>query len=476
MRQANATKASIPVQELCAIVMAAGQGTRMRSALPKILHPLNGLPMVAHVLDLTRRFGIRRTLLVIGHQAERVRQVLSPWDEAVTYILQAEQRGTAHAVLEAEAALGGFEGDVLILSGDVPLLGDALLERLVTAHRKSRAAATLVTARLGNPGGYGRILRDRRGAFRAIVEEVEATPAERRVTEINAGIYCFRAPRLLAALRQVKPSPVKRELYLPDVLPILQKGKGRIATVLAEDQREALGINTRAELAEAYAVLRRRMVDRLMAEGVTCLDPASTHVSNLARVGRDSTLYPNVQLEGSTTVGAECTIHAGCRIQDSQLGNRVTVLDGCVIRESEIADDCTLGPYAHVRPGSCLKRKAKVGNFVEVKKSVIGEGSKVPHLTYVGDTTIGVRANIGAGTITCNYDGFAKHQTIIEDEAFIGSNVSLVAPVRIGRGAIVAAGSTITQEVPPDALALGRAVQVNKVGGATVIRRRRGAK
>ena len=476
MRQAKATKASIPMQDLCAIVMAAGQGTRMRSGLVKILHPLNGLPMVCHVLDLTHRFGVKRTLLVIGHQAERVRQALSPWAEGVEYILQSEQCGTAHAVLEAESALGGFDGDVLILSGDVPLLSDALLERLVATHLKTRAVATLVTTRLDNPAGYGRVLRDRRGAFRAIVEEVEATPTERRVTEINAGIYCFHAPRLFAALHQVKPSTVKKELYLPDVLPILQKAKRRIATVLAEDPREALGINTRAELAEAYAVLRRRMVDHLMADGVTCLDPASTHVSNLAKVGRDTTLYPTVQLEGCTAVGEGCTIHAGCRIQDSQLGNRVTVLDGCVILESEIADDCTIGPYAHLRPGSRMKRKAKVGNFVEVKKSVIGEDSKVPHLTYVGDTTIGNRANVGAGTITCNYDGFAKHRTIIGDEAFIGSNVSLVAPVKIGRGAIVAAGSTITHEVPPDALAIGRARQVNKEGRAAEIRKAKGRK
>jgi bifunctional UDP-N-acetylglucosamine pyrophosphorylase/glucosamine-1-phosphate N-acetyltransferase len=314
-------------------------------------------------------------------------------------------------------------------------------------------------------------LRDRRGAFRGIVEEVEATPAERRVREINAGIYCFRGPRLFAALHHVQPSSVKGELYLPEVLPILRKSRGRIATILADDPREALGINTRAELAEAYGVLRQRVVARLMEDGVTCLDPATTHVSMLATVGRDTTLYPNVQIEGRSSIGTGCTIHAGSRIRDSHLGSRVMVLDGCVILESEIADDCTIGPFAHLRPRSQLKRRAKVGNFVEVKKSVIGEGSKVPHLTYVGDATVGERVNIGAGTITCNYDGFAKHQTIIEDGAFIGSNASLVAPLKVGRGAIVAAGSTITQEVPPDALAFGRAQQVNKEGRAAEIRK-----
>jgi bifunctional UDP-N-acetylglucosamine pyrophosphorylase/glucosamine-1-phosphate N-acetyltransferase len=466
------------MRDLCAIVMAAGQGTRMRSDLVKVLHPLNGVPMVCHVLELCRRLDVKRTLVIIGHQADRVRGALDGLP--VEFILQAEQRGTAHAVLQAEAALAGFEGNVLVINGDVPLLSDALVERLVVTHAKERADATLVTTRLPNPAGYGRVLRDRRGTFRGIVEEVEATPAERRVTEINAGIYYFRAPRLFPALRRVKPSSVKKELYLPDVLAILRQGGGRaggrIATVLAEDPQEVLGINTRAELAAAYGVLRGRAVARLMAEGVTCLDPASVHVSSLTTVGRDSTLYPNVQLEGSTRIGEGCTIHAGCRIRDSQLGDRVTVLDGCVILHSEIADECVIGPYAHLRPGSRLKRKAKVGNFVEVKKSVIGEGSKVPHLTYVGDATLGDRVNVGAGTITCNYDGFAKHQTVIEDEAFIGSNVSLVAPVRIGRGAIVAAGSAITHEVPPDALAFGRAQQVNKEGRAAELRRTRGKK
>jgi bifunctional UDP-N-acetylglucosamine pyrophosphorylase/glucosamine-1-phosphate N-acetyltransferase len=462
-------RAGRSILDICAIVMAAGQGTRMRSDLVKVLHPLSGLPMVAHVLELCRRMGVKRLLAVIGHQGEKVREALG--DFPVEFVVQAEQRGTAHAVLQTEAALRGFEGDVLVINGDVPLLGETLVARLLAAHRKARAVASLVTTRLPNPTGYGRVLRDRRGAFCGIVEEVEAKPAERRVTEINAGIYCFRGPRLFAALHQVKPSPVKGELYLPEVLPILRKTGGRIATHLADDPREVLGINTRAELAEAYGILRQRIVARLMEEGTTCLDPATTHVSTLAVIGRDTTLYPHVQIEGKSSIGSGCTIHSGCRIRDSHLGNQVTVLDGCVILESEIADGCTIGPFAHLRPRCQLKRRVKVGNFVEVKKSVIGEGSKVPHLTYVGDTTVGERVNIGAGTITCNYDGFAKHQTIIEDEAFIGSNASLVAPVRIGRGAIVAAGSTITQEVPPDAVAFGRAQQVNKEGRAAEIRK-----
>jgi bifunctional UDP-N-acetylglucosamine pyrophosphorylase/glucosamine-1-phosphate N-acetyltransferase len=377
-------------------------------------------------------------------------------------------------VQQAEEALAGFAGDLLVINGDVPLLTEELVGSLLAMHRKTRAVATLVTTRPSDPQGYGRVLRDRRGAFRAIVEEVEATATQRRITEINAGIYCFRAPELFEALKEVRPSAVKGELYLPEVLPILRKAGGRIATVQAEDPHEVLGINTRAELADAARTLRRRVVQRLMREGVTCLDPESVHVSVLATVGRDSVLYPNVQLEGRAEIGARCTIHSGSRIRDSRLEGGVTVLDGSVILESEVGEEAAVGPYAHLRPGSRVGRGAKVGNFVELKKAVIGEGSKVPHLTYVGDAVVGRGVNIGAGTITCNYDGFAKHQTVIEDGVFIGSNASLVAPVRIGRGAIVAAGSTITDEVAPDALAFGRAKQVNKEGRAAEIRRVKG--
>ena len=456
-------------QDLCALVMAAGQGTRMRSEVAKVLHPLGGLPMVAHVLELCRSLHLKRTLVVIGHQADQVRAALETYP--VEFIPQADQRGTAHAVLMAETALEGFAGDVLVINGDVPLLSQALVERVLAAHRKSRAQATLVTTKLPNPSGYGRVLRDRTGNFKAIIEEVEANPAERRVNEINAGIYCFRTPPLFTALRQVRPSSIKGELYLPEVLRILRKGRGRIATVLAEDPREVLGINTRAELAEVAGILRRRVVDRLMESGVTCLDPTATYISVLAGVGRDTVLYPGVQIEGRTQIGEGCTIHAGSRVRDAQIGNRVTILDGSVILDSEIADESIIGPYAHLRPGNRISRKVKIGNFVECKKSLIGPGSKIPHLTYVGDSVVGERVNIGAGTITCNYDGFGKHQTVIEDEVFIGSNVSLVAPVKVGRGAIVGAGSTITQDVPSDALALGRGLQVNKEGRAAAIRK-----
>ncbi len=464
------------MREVCAVIMAAGQGTRMRSRLAKVLHPLAGQPMISYLVALCQRIGAKRILVVVGYQAERVKAAIAERGNGVEFVLQTERRGTADAILQAEAALRGTPGDVLILSGDIPLLTDGLVERLLDAHTQSGAEATAVTARLQDPTGYGRVLRQRNGQFSHIVEEVEATPEQRRVREINAGLYCFRAPSLFGALRRVQPSRVTGELYLPDVLTIIREGGGKVSLFRAPDWAEVLGINTREELAAAYAVLRGRIVRHWMAEGVTVVDPDTVHISPLARIGQDTVLYPNVHLEGRTTIGRDCVIYPGCRLRDSHLGDGVTVLDGTLVLESEVADACTLGPYAHLRPGSRLMRQAQVGNFVEMKQSVLGEGSTAPHLTYVGDATVGARVNLGAGTITCNYDGLAKHQTILEDEAFIGSNTSLVAPVTIGRGAIVAAGSAITQEVPRDALAFGRAQQVNKAGRAAELRKARGKK
>jgi len=464
------------MRDLAAIILAAGQGTRMRSSLAKVLHPVAGQPMISYPLELCRRMGVKRTLVVVGHQAEQVQAALGERGNGVEFVLQAEQRGTADAVLQTEAALRGTTGDVLVLSGDLPLLSDGLMESLLETHARTEAHVTAVTTRLEEPTGYGRVLRDGNGEFLEIVEEVEATEDQRHVQEINVGLYCFAAPGLFTAVRQVRPSKVKGELYLPEVLSIIKTHGGKVGLFFASHWREVMGINTREDLAQVYAVLRGRIVTHWMAEGVTILDPGAVHISPLVTLGQDTVLYPNVHLEGRTTIGHNCIIYPGCRLRDSHLGDGVTVLDGTIILESEIADACTLGPYAHLRPGSRLKRKAKVGNFVEMKKSTLGEGSKAPHLAYVGNATVGDRVNIGAGTITCNYDGFSKHQTLIEDEAFIGSNTSLVAPVKIGRGAIVAAGSAITQEVPPDALAFGRAMQVNKEGRAAEIRKARGKK
>jgi bifunctional UDP-N-acetylglucosamine pyrophosphorylase/glucosamine-1-phosphate N-acetyltransferase len=457
--------------ELCTVILAAGQGTRMRSKLPKVVHPLAGLPMIAYVVEACRAVPAKRTVVIVGYQAERVRAALD--GEPVEFVVQEEQRGTGHALRQAEAAFSGFEGDLLVLPGDAPLLTASTLDALVHAHRKATAQATVLTAEVPNPDGYGRVVRDDRGVLLRIVEEPEATKDERRIREINASVYCFAAPPLFDAIRAIAPSPVKGEFYLPDVIALLRQRGGLVQAYLATDPDEARGVNSRGDLAEVHRLLWRKTADRLMADGVTLLDPGSAYVGPLVSVGADSILYPNVTLEGRTTVGEGATIHSGCRIRDTRVGDGTVILEGCVIQESDIGERCQVGPYAHLRPQATLRSKVKVGNFVEVKKSVIGEGSKVPHLTYIGDTSMGERVNVGAGTITCNYDGFAKHRTVIEDDVFVGSNTSLVAPVSIGRGAIIAAGSTITEDVPSDALAFGRAQQTTKAGRASALRAKR---
>jgi bifunctional UDP-N-acetylglucosamine pyrophosphorylase/glucosamine-1-phosphate N-acetyltransferase len=458
------------MRDVCAVILAAGEGVRMRSRLAKVLHPLLGQPLVHYPVDLCARLGVKRILVVVGAQAEAVKQALA--ERPVEFVHQGEPKGTAHAVLKTAPALAGFEGNVLVLSGDAPLLRDDTVRKLLEAHASTGAVATVLTAELEKPVGYGRIVRDRKGSLSRIVEEIEATAQERRISEVNAGIYCFSGLALFEALRYVELSRVKGEFFLPEVVRIFAEQGHRIYTVQAADPTEILGINTRAELAAAAAVLRWRVRDRLMAAGVTLLDPASTYIEPTVTIGPDTIIYPGVTLEGVTTFGQGCTVYPHCRLRNATLGDRVTVLDGSVICDSTVADDCTIGPYAHLRPGSRLHRKAKVGNFCEVKKAVIGEGAKVPHLAYIGDATLGARVNIGAGTITCNFDGFAKHPTVIEDEVFVGSNTNLVAPITVGKGAIIAAGSTITEQVPPDAVAFGRAPQVNKEGRAAATRQK----
>jgi len=461
------------MREQVAVILAAGQGTRMKSRLPKVLHPLLGEPMIRYVVDLCERLPVERTIVVVGYQADRVKEALA--GHPVEFVLQEEQLGTAHALLQVEGALKGFEGDLLVLSGDVPLVREQTLRGLIEAHVKGEAAATLLSADLPDPKGYGRIVRGKRGEFFRIVEEAEASVQELKIREVNTGIYCFTAGPLFPVLKEVRPSAVKQEYYLPGALDLLRRQGHAIHLVKVEDPDEALGINSRVELAKAHRILTRRILLRWMEEGVTLLDPETTLIGPFVTIGRDTVIYPHVLLEGRTAIGEGVVIYPGCRVRDSRIGDGATLLDGCIIVQSEVGEACQVGPYAHLRPGATLKKRAKAGNFVEIKKSVIGEGSKVPHLTYVGDSIVGDRVNIGAGTITCNYDGFAKHETVIEDEVFVGSNSSLVAPVRIGRGSIIAAGSVITQDVPPETLALARAPQVNKEGRAEETRRKRKA-
>ena len=434
----------------------------MRSKVAKVLHPLGGEPMVAYVVETCRQLSLSRILVVVGYQEDKVREALAGF--SVECVTQKEQKGTGHALLQAEELLHDFQGLLLVLNGDVPLLLPETLTRLITHHREASAQATFLTARLSNPMGYGRVIRAANGSFLRIVEEPEATQEEKQVTEINAGVYCFTMGPLFAALKRIRPSAVKKELYLPEVLRILPENGFRVEALPVAGPQEVTGINTRADLAEAEAILRRRILTRLMAEGVTVVDPAVTYVGPSVTVAPDVLLYPHVFLEGRTVIGEGTVIYPHCRIRDSHIGAGVTLLDGCIITESEIAEGATVGPYAHLRPASRVGKGAKVGNFVEVKKSTIGQGSKVPHLSYIGDATIGARVNVGAGAITCNYDGEKKAETVIADEAFVGSNTNLVAPVTVGKGAYIASGSTITEDVPPETLAIARARQVNKVG------------
>jgi bifunctional UDP-N-acetylglucosamine pyrophosphorylase/glucosamine-1-phosphate N-acetyltransferase len=438
---------------LTIIVLAAGMGTRMRSAVPKVLHLLAGKPLIRHVLDVVVPLEPEKTVLVLGHQAERVRSAVEGYDIEVVH--QAEQRGTGHAVRQAVEAIASASGPVMVLCADTPLLAAGTLRSLAETHSRSGAAVTVMTAMQEDPTGYGRIVRGRSGLQR-IVEEKDATAAQKKIGEVNTGIYCFEKKFLLSALGDIKNKNAQGEYYLPDTIALARKGKRKVAAVLCLDPDEVMGINSRFDLSQAEAVLQSRKNVRWMMDGVTLIDPATVFISEEAAIGRDTVLYPNVRLEGKTTLGEGCTVYPGSRMVDSTCGNGVTVKDCCVIEESRIADKASVGPFAHLRPGTVLGPGSRIGNFVEVKKSVIGEGSKANHLAYIGDATVGKDVNIGAGVITCNYDGFHKHQTIIEDGVFVGSDSQLVAPVRIGKDALVAAGATITRDVPPEALAISR--------------------
>jgi bifunctional UDP-N-acetylglucosamine pyrophosphorylase/glucosamine-1-phosphate N-acetyltransferase len=440
--------------KLTVIILAAGLGTRMRSSLPKALHPLAGKPLVQHVLDAVYAMGPVRPVLVVGHKADMVRKAVERYTMDIVY--QERQLGTGHAVRQAADAIAQAEGPVMVLCADTPLLRPATLASLAEAHVRAKAAVTVMTAKVDDPEGYGRIIRGRSGILR-IVEEKDATKSQKKVREVNTGIYCFEKKFLLAALGGITNRNAQGEYYLPDTIPLARKKRSRVADVLCEDPDEAMGINSRYDLSVAEAFLQERINVQWMQAGVTMLDPFSVFIDVAVTIGRDTVLYPNVRLEGKTTLGEGCTVYPGSRIVDSTCGNEVTIKDCCVIEDSRIAGKASVGPFAHLRPGTVLGPGSRIGNFVEVKKSVIGEGSKANHLAYIGDATVGKDVNIGAGVITCNYDGFQKHQTIIDDGVFVGSDAQLVAPVRIGKDALIAAGATVTRDVPPEALAISRA-------------------
>jgi bifunctional UDP-N-acetylglucosamine pyrophosphorylase/glucosamine-1-phosphate N-acetyltransferase len=450
------------------VILAAGLGTRMKSGLAKALHPLAGMPLVRHVLNAAAGLDPEKTILVLGHQADKVRNAAASY--GVEIVLQAEQLGTGHAVMQAREAFSEARGPVVILCADTPLLTGQTLRSALELHRKSRAAVTLITAELADPYGYGRVVRSRAGVMR-VVEEKDATAAQKKIREVNAGIYCFDREFLLASLDLLGKDNAQGEYYLPDTIELAKKKKRAVAALVCGDPDEVMGVNSRYDLSRSEAVMRRRINRRWMAEGVTMFDPENTFVGIEASLGRDVVIYPNVRIEGKTKIGDACTIYPGSRIIDSTIANDVLVKDCSVIEECDIASGASVGPFAHLRPGAVIGEGARIGNFVEVKKSTIGAGSKANHLSYIGDATIGRDVNIGAGVITCNYDGYEKHRTVIEDGVFVGSDAQLVAPVKIGKGALVAAGATITRDVPADALAISRVPQDIREGFAS--RRRR---
>lgn len=453
------------------VVLAAGKGTRMKSGLPKVLHQAAGLPLLEHVLRAADTIEPASTVIVLGHQADFVREALGI-RLGLRFALQQPQLGTGHALLQAEPALAGASGTVVLLSGDVPLLRPATLRALVARHESTGAAATVLTATVPVPEGYGRIVRDEEGQIARIVEHRDATPDEREIREINSGIYAFDLAPLFEALRGIGSANAQGEYYLPDLVTIYRARGMVVETLTLEDPREILGVNSRKELAEVAAILRAAKNEELMAAGVTIVDPASTFIDPDVTVGADTTIRPGVYLEGRTRVGSGCEIHSGVRVVNSTIEDGVIINNFCVIVDSIVRQGARIGPFAHIRPQSEVGESAHIGNFVELKKTTMGRGSKANHLSYLGDATIGEKVNVGAGTITCNYDGTAKHPTVIEDGAFIGSDTQLVAPVRVGKGAYVAAGSSITEDVPADSLAIARGKQVNKAGWAARKRER----
>jgi bifunctional UDP-N-acetylglucosamine pyrophosphorylase/glucosamine-1-phosphate N-acetyltransferase len=453
--------------------MAAGKGTRLKSQLPKVLHEVAGKPLLAHVIHAaTRIVPAKDVVAIIGHEADRVRAAMQ--NAGVNFVLQGEQRGTGHALMVAREALSGYD-HVIVLSGDAPMITPETINHLRNFHLEEQAAMTLLSADLDNPTGYGRVLHKSPTSpeVRAIVEEKAANRAQKKIREINSGFYVFDVQDLYDHIADLSTDNAHAEYYLTDMAEVLRKAGKRVVAWKTPTPNEVLGGNTRAELADIDHFLRMRKARQLMADGVTIFYPATCVIDAEVEVAPDTVIEPYVQLLGNTRVGTACRIRSYSVIRDSEIGDGVLIRPGCIMEDARIADGAMIGPYSHLRPGSEIGQDAHVGNFVETKKIKLGKGSKANHLTYLGDAEIGAGVNIGAGTITCNYDGVHKHKTIIDDGVFIGSDSTLVAPVRVGKGAYVAAASCITDDVPADALALGRARQAVKEGWAAAKRAER---
>ena len=447
---------------LVAVILAAGKGTRMRSKYPKVLHKVGGKPMLQHVIDAATVAGCDEKVVIVGHEAELVEKMVGSQGKIA---LQAEQLGTGHAVMQTAEALKGFTGTALILCGDTPLLEGEELKKFCEAHKASGAAATVLTAVMDDPFGYGRIVRDEKGNVQAIVEQKDATEAQKAIKEINTGIYCMECPLMFDVLATLTNDNAQGEYYLTDVLEKLNQAGQKVGGVVTEDSDMVMGINSRKQLSVAEGVMRQRILDKLMDSGVTIMDPASTFIEGRGKIGRDTIIYPYTWLEGTTEIGEDCEIGPNARFTNVKIGND-NHLQFIYGHDCEVKNHVTAGPYVHLRPDTVISDGVKIGNYVEVKNSNVGEGTKLPHLTYIGDSDIGSGVNMGCGCITVNYDGKKKHRTIIGDNAFVGCNTNLVAPVTVQANTYIGAGSTITKEVPENALGIARAKQKNIEGWA----------
>jgi bifunctional UDP-N-acetylglucosamine pyrophosphorylase/glucosamine-1-phosphate N-acetyltransferase len=448
------------MSDTAVIIMAAGKGKRMKSNLPKVLHNLAGKPILNYVLDTVNQLKAKRKLLIVGYKNDKIRELIG---DKIEYVEQKEQLGTAHAVLQTKKLLSGFKGDVLILSGDVPFLTVKTLKGLLKYHQTNNFCCTSLSTVLKTPKGYGRIIRDKKSGIKGIIEEVDLSTDKKKITEINSGIYCFNKEKLFQSLEKVTPNNKQGEYYLTDTVKILLGEGLTVGNIIVKDCSEILGINNRLDLADASQKVYQKTLQDLMLQGVTIVDPNSTFIEQGVKIGQDSIIYPFTIIEKDTKIGSSCLIGPYSHLIDADIRKGVRVW-ASIIESSTVKEGANIGPYAHLRPENVVEKGAKIGNFVELKNTIIGENSKAAHLTYLGDTIIGKRVNIGAGTITCNYDGEKKHKTVIEDGVFVGSNNTLIAPVKLGKDSYTGAGSTITEDVPAENLAIARSRQRNISG------------
>ncbi|MGI9534149.1 MAG: bifunctional UDP-N-acetylglucosamine diphosphorylase/glucosamine-1-phosphate N-acetyltransferase GlmU [Thermodesulfobacteriota bacterium] len=441
---------------LRALVLAAGKGTRMKSDLPKVIHPILNKPMISYVLDAVNPLKPEKTYIIVGYRKEMIGSIVDGCNLDVEYILQNRQLGTGHAISRAETKLKSYRGDILIINGDSPAITSKELKKFVSKHKRNRSILSLMTSKVENPYGYGRIVRDSNNKIQSIIEEKDATVKQRKINVVNSGIYCVKSKFLWETLRKLKTNNKQKEYYLPDIVKFANTNGIKVLNHNVTDPNEILGVNDKAELSELESYIKTRVHKKLYMDGITVVDPTSTFISPDVKIGSDTVINPNTYLYGDTKIGKSCLIGPNVYIDNSVIGKNVEIRFSSFLNGCTIENNVTVGPFSHLRPEAHIGNESKIGNFVEIKKSKIGIRSKVPHLSYVGDAVVGQNVNIGAGTITCNYDGVNKHQTIIEDNVFIGSDSMLVAPVRVGKGAITAAGSTITKDVDKDSLAIER--------------------